>query len=441
MLRTTASRVLASRPVSSGFVATAQRVSIRRAPTIQRSLSFLSWRRKRDPTLPVYFPKPVTHGRRAPLRKIRYALLSIAIYYTLWQVYMTVVLDPLLDWAENEWESMSEKERQELEQEADDEDADPILFLPFPFTTKEVKQLPYKGSDPEWAAFVKVNKDPKLQKQMKVKLAEGIRTAFDKNPVAVRLLGGNPTKVKKIWLDILFPARPPPKHYVSGLFIDWDGLFWGDRSIDSMAAHKLNAVVYPKAVALATWTFVNVLLQNTKETFSKALGIGASPPQRETTWQSVILERGKEHRPGALGTGNSSPPQVIQPNPAGHQLPASLSQRPSSSGQLPESETLDLMGMLRRSVGLDPTPSASSTGILMAFQAASMTLTKNWKPTQQPVTRGCIRVDGLVEIQGPSAIMVLYVLGWYDPQTSKYVNVQTKIKHVTQMRQVPLGGK
>ena len=43
------------------------------------------------------------------------------------------------------------------------------------------------------------------------------------------------------------------------LIVDWDGLFWGDRSIDSMAAHKLNSVVYPKAVALATWTFLNVL--------------------------------------------------------------------------------------------------------------------------------------------------------------------------------------
>lgn len=213
-------------------------------------------------------------------------------------------------------------------------------------------------------------------------------------------------------------------------------MFWGDRSIDSTAAHKLNAVVYPRAVALATWTFVNVLLQNTKETFGKALGLGAFP-QQETTWQSVIIERGKEHRPGALGTGNSGPPQVIQPSPSGQ---ASLPPRPSSSGSLPDSEAPDLLSFLKRPMGTDSSPSVPSTGILMAFQAASLTLAKNWKQAQH-VSRGCIRVDGLVEIQGASAIMVLYVLGWYDPQTSKYMNVQTKIKHVAPLKQVPLGGK
>lgn len=49
-----------------------------------------------------------------------------------------------------------------------DED-EPILFLPFPFTTKEVRQLPYKGSDPEWATFIAVNKDQQLQKDIKRK--------------------------------------------------------------------------------------------------------------------------------------------------------------------------------------------------------------------------------------------------------------------------------
>jgi hypothetical protein len=167
MLRATGGRALALRPASRGFVAAAQRVSTRQTPSIQRPLSFLPWRKKIDPTLPVYFQRGATDGGRTRWRKLRYVVVSIAVYYALWQIYMSIVLDPLLDWAENEWESMSEKERQELEQEAEDEEGDPLLFLPFPFTTKEVKQLPYKGSDPEWAAFVKVNKDPKLQRQMK----------------------------------------------------------------------------------------------------------------------------------------------------------------------------------------------------------------------------------------------------------------------------------
>lgn len=81
--------------------------------------------------------------------------------YACWQIFATVVFDPLLDWADHEWETLSEKEKKDMEDMADEDE--PILFLPFPFTTKEVKQPPYKGSDPEWATFLAVNKDRKLQ--------------------------------------------------------------------------------------------------------------------------------------------------------------------------------------------------------------------------------------------------------------------------------------
>lgn len=48
-----------------------------------------------------------------------------------------------------------------------EEEDEPLLFLPFPFTTNEVKQPPYKGSDPEWLAFLAVNKDQQAQKDIK----------------------------------------------------------------------------------------------------------------------------------------------------------------------------------------------------------------------------------------------------------------------------------
>ena len=113
------------------------------------------------------------------------------------------------------------------------DDDEPILFLPFPFTTKEVKQPPYKGSDPEWEMFVKVNQDTKLQKEIKcrscrsyemclhmltcaVGLADEIKRGVEKNPAFVKLLGGGAISVRKLWLDIIYPPAPPPKHYVAG---------------------------------------------------------------------------------------------------------------------------------------------------------------------------------------------------------------------------------
>lgn len=66
----------------------------------------------------------------------------------------------MLDWAEDEWDSLSEKEKQEVVEEADD-GPDSILFLPMPFGTFEVIQPPYRSSDPEWQEFVTFSRNKK----------------------------------------------------------------------------------------------------------------------------------------------------------------------------------------------------------------------------------------------------------------------------------------
>lgn len=95
----------------------------------------------------------------------RRVLFTSLVIYMCWQIFATVVFDPLLDWADEEWEALSDKEKEEMENLADDDE--PILFLPFPFTTKAVTQPPYRGTDPEWEMFVTVNKDKKLQNDIK----------------------------------------------------------------------------------------------------------------------------------------------------------------------------------------------------------------------------------------------------------------------------------
>ena len=89
---------------------------------------------------------------------------TLVIYYMCWQVFATVVIDPLFDWAESEWTTMSDKEKAEIEEAEEDE---PILFLPFPFTTHAVNEPPYRASDPEWAEYMKINKDRELQHHIK----------------------------------------------------------------------------------------------------------------------------------------------------------------------------------------------------------------------------------------------------------------------------------
>lgn len=47
-------------------------------------------------------------------------------------------------------------------------------------------------------------------------LAESVRQRVEANPAIARLMGGKTTKVRKMWLDIIYPPAPPPKHYISG---------------------------------------------------------------------------------------------------------------------------------------------------------------------------------------------------------------------------------
>lgn len=130
-----------------------------------------------------------------------------------WQIFCIIVFDPLFDWADAEWEALSDKEKEEAEANHDPDE--PLVFLPFPFTTEEVKQPPYRGSDPEWQTFVKVSQDKKLLQEIKNGLANEIKRGVERNPAFNKLLGGE-VAVRKFWLDIIFPPAPPPIHYVSG---------------------------------------------------------------------------------------------------------------------------------------------------------------------------------------------------------------------------------
>ncbi|KAK5992641.1 hypothetical protein PT974_06056 [Cladobotryum mycophilum] len=383
----------------------------------QISFSFLPWRRKAAPqNLPVYFPKPASPPKvGAVRRRLGRILFTTLAFYACWQIFATVVFDPLFDWADREWEALSEKEKKEMENMAEEDE--PILFLPFPFTTKEVQQPFYKGSDPEWATFVAVNKDQQLQKDIN-RTCGTYSTGVERNPAYVQLLGGKDIKLKKMWLDIIYPAGPPPKHYVSGIIIDDDGIFWGDRPMDSLAASHLNMAIYPKAVALSVWTFLNSLANQTANDIAKALGFNPAPPP-ETTWQAAIMNRIKEQ--GELGaTGKQAVKVPGQPERAPNfPIHTSISE------------------MIGSPFGSD---SQVDPRIQNALQAATLTFSKNWQPAKQPPNRGCIRVDGLVELQGKTAIIAVYVLGWYDPKQRKYMGVQTGLKHLIPMKQSPAGG-
>ncbi|GAO15706.1 hypothetical protein UVI_02018810 [Ustilaginoidea virens] len=187
------------------------------------------------------------------------------------------------------------------------------------------------------------------------------------------------------------------------IIIDDDGIYWGDRPIDSLAAGRLNMVLYPKAVALSVWTFVKSLCRETYQGLAEAVGSHTEPPQ-ESSWQTITANRiVKAQWPKAAKAPNSA-------------------EKPSD---LPVSASFgDVVGPY---IGADSQLDPRLKG---ALRDAFSTFTKNWKPLKEPPGRGCVRVDGLVELQGTVRVMGVYVVGWYDPKRKAFVSIQTGLKHV-----------
>lgn len=390
---------------------------------IARHISILPWRRKpviQATNPPVYFPKPKSSPWRRPwqqpgrtilLRKIGRFTLATLIFCGCYEVFMTLVWDPLLDWNDAEWESMSEKERQEIIEA--EEDDPPMIFLPFPFTTKAVPQPPYKGSDPEWVTFVSINKDRKMQESIRRELSETVRRGVEKHALFSQLLGSKSIKITKRWLEIIYPRGPPPKHYISGIFVDDDGIGWTERPIDPMALKHLDTAIRPTAVALGAWTWTSLVLKSMMMDVGRVVGFGAEAPP-PTTWHSTIQGRPFKDVYGGKSSSSSPGGQAIN-SPLG------------MTGEPPPGIGPELSDLEKR---MREHAQVASQGALLAFS-------KNWKPIKRPPTRGCIRVDGLVELQGEKAFMSVWVLGWYDPKAKKFIGIETRLKHLVQYKQKP----
>lgn len=96
------------------------------------------------------------------------------------------------------------------------EEPDPI-FLPLPFTEKQVNSLPYAGAEEEWKNFIKFNKDEKLKQRVKNDLKMLVKRAAEKNPATKRWAkNGESFQVGAAWLIMSFPERPHPEFVRTG---------------------------------------------------------------------------------------------------------------------------------------------------------------------------------------------------------------------------------
>lgn len=93
-----------------------------------------------------------------------------------------------------------------------EEEVEPI-FIPFPFTEKQVQPPPYAGAEEEWQSFITFSQNDKLRQRVKDDLSVLVKKAAEKNMIVRRWANkGEGFQLGPRWLIISFPERPPPEY-------------------------------------------------------------------------------------------------------------------------------------------------------------------------------------------------------------------------------------
>ncbi|KAI0446412.1 hypothetical protein F4803DRAFT_503452 [Xylaria telfairii] len=327
-------------------------------------------------------------------------------------------LETLLDEVESD---MTDEERRELEEEAE-----LPFFIPFPGFTQMVEPLPYRGSDPEWQAYVKVSRDGQLLLSIRSSLAETACRAVAKHPVLTSRWGKDPG-ISKYWLDVLYPLKPPPTFVRQGLSLGGgDGITWTKQPVDSAAVFWTRQALWPSAVSLSAWSFVSALVTQNAMNFAKFLGYET---QRDpATSMQQAIDRLQQQIKKQPGKSTTVPPPLPSQGRAGDGSTASplppVDERAAGSTRTPET-----MGT---GAGVDnalPTvPKAKDMYVIRTAREHTSgpwnnfvnSLAKKWRAPPAYPPRGSLRVSGLVEIETSRALLVVDCVGWWDPQTKKF---------------------
>ncbi|XXH06133.1 hypothetical protein Hte_012578 [Hypoxylon texense] len=322
---------------------------------------------------------------------------------------------------------MTRKEREELE-----EDMIEAIFIPLPFTTKIMDSPPYKSSDPEWQAFVKVSKDWKLRRSIQDSLADLVRKAAQASPALVQRCGAD-MKLGRYWLEIHYPNRPPPVFVHKGLAIGDYGVSIVEEPIDTVAAVWLSRALYPTVLTESLWAFSATLMKQNAANLAKLLGYDQkSPPppplQQATEKVQQIKKQAAKSESRESGSLSSANAQASDGSSAGsssiEKKPAESSPAPGSSPASPNSSVIPILpgaesGKPRSAkdmYGIKHTQGHTSG----AWSAFKQKFGQTWRPMRELPPRGAILVNGLVEISTKRAFITVDCSAWWDPKTKRY---------------------
>ncbi|KXJ96237.1 hypothetical protein Micbo1qcDRAFT_201550 [Microdochium bolleyi] len=378
------------------------------------------------------------------------------IYYGCYHIYTSAIWGPLEKYLDEEIASMSAEERRELEggdkkgrKTAMDEDED-ILSVTLPFTTRIVKQPPYKGDSAEWQAFVKISKDPQLRAKLEDHVCTTVKRLIEKTPILTARCGKEMRFHRKL-LNIVYPSMPPPLVMRKVIVVDGISVSVADRPIDSWVHNRITRALYPTALAASLWAFSGALVKQNMEAAARCLGIeqsGLSGTKIDLAMEQVDRKL-KEIANSKTFQSPGSPlnPETKPQTPANTEMPRDAASAPkttsggSSSGpSLPTPPTTSVDRPLPSDPSaLDENRMISARDLYLIkvtqehtsgpWQKFKQTFGLNWKPP--PVSlppKGSIAIVGLVSYEAPHAWITCEAQMWYDTKAQAFDTRSSRVR-------------
>lgn len=259
-------------------------------------------------------------------------------------------------------------------------------------------------------------------------MAHKVRKAAEASVMLVKRVGKD-MKVRRNWLDIDYPYRPPVQYVRTGILITDDAIGLAEKPVDPAIVNAIDRVLWPKPIFYSTLAYLTTMTRLTVQDFMARFG---------------YEPKGQPALPGLPGVHGASTVPASQHHPDIQKVLARIQQqatkRPQdvkdpramsegttaagSHGPLPTTDKSKQEGEdLRKKFGIQ----------LGGIEGESWNAFKqNWgrmlrrKPEVPP--RGCIAVSGLVELETSKAFVVFDVVGWWNPKTKAYHDQSMQIR-------------
>ncbi|KAI0169969.1 hypothetical protein GGR52DRAFT_552387 [Hypoxylon sp. FL1284] len=350
-------------------------------------------------------------------------VMAGCVYYACYRVYMAAVFRP---WAESDETTTAAEEAEE--------DEWPGYAIPLPFTTRMVDSPPYKGTDPEWQTYIKLNKNKELLLNVRADLAELVRKTATMSSSLVRRCGPE-MKVGKYWLDIQYPFRPPPGFVRKDLYIEGYNISIVDERVDTVTAIWTSRALFPSVLTMSIWSFSATLMKQNALNLAKLFGYDQSssptPPLQQAIERVQQQIKKPTAKPNSQGPGSLPPASAQASDGSSTGSTSTVEKRPAESTPDPESSSAppssgvipivpDAESSKPKSVRDLPVIKHTKEHTSDAWGAFKGKFAQMWRPIRGVPPRGAIYLSGLVEIETPRAIVTIDCYAWWDPKTKTF---------------------